>query len=127
MNTVKLKIICPTKNISSQQYAGLLFLGYSGQFEILPNHENLISLIKPSSIVDVTKSKVVSIVSSAVLQFTNQFNICEVSVENCFMHYEFSGVKKQDLDKKINAAHSQNTKDFYNLVMDELDLRKSIA
>ena len=80
---VNLKIVIPDGIIEDSYHDSIKLPGLFGIFEVLPGHENYISLLAQGVISIKSQGKFLPyyIISKSFFQFKNHTNMCEISSE----------------------------------------------
>ena len=116
---INLKIITPEGVIEDSYHDSISFPGEFGVFELLPNHENYISLLK-TGVISINKKPdfvPIFIISESFLRFDNTTNICEVNSEYAM---DITSAKKLEIEfinRRIDGSSNTNEKDFYNYLV----------
>ena len=116
---INLKIITPEGGIEDSYHDNISLSGEFGVFELLPNHENYISLLK-TGVISINKKPdfiPIFIISESFLRFDNNTNICEVNSEYAM---DITSAKKLEIEfinRRIEDSNNINEKDFYNYLV----------
>lgn len=118
-DNINLKIITPEGIIEDSHYNSISLPGAFGIFELLPNHENYISLLKTGVISENKKQEFtpIFIISNSFLRFDNKTNICEVNSQYAVDIVSAKKLKKELINKKISVSSDANERDFYNYLV----------
>ena len=127
MNEIKLKITTPERVIVNDGFNEILLPGVSGDFQLLHNHENIVSKLRVGIIsVDVKGNLTPSfIVSESFATFNQDKNICEVTTEYAVTTSEIKNLSKDNIVKKIESSFFKAEKEVYQFISSCNDLRKS--
>ena len=118
MNEIKLKIATPERIIVNDDFHEILLPGASGDFQLLYNHENIISKLRVGIIsVDVKGSLIPSfIVSESFATFNQDKNTCEITTEYAVTTSEIKNLSKDDIMKKIESSFFKAEKEVYQFI-----------
>jgi F-type H+-transporting ATPase subunit epsilon len=119
---IKLKIITPEKIIENADYDAVVLPGETGDFELLVNHENFISILRVGTIYASTKDHIVAsfVVSKSFMRFSNAKNICEVTAEYAMSMAEIKQLGADEITRRIKETSSQSKKQFYQCALSML-------
>ena len=113
---INLKITTPEGGIEDSYHDNISLPGEFGVFELLPNHENYISLLK-TGIISINKKTSfvpIFIISESFLRFDNNTNICEINSEYAMNITSAKKLEREFINRKIDSSSDINEKDFYN-------------
>jgi F0F1-type ATP synthase epsilon subunit len=113
---INLKIITPEGGIEDSYHDSISLPGEFGVLELLPNHENYISLLK-TGVISINKKTnfiPIFIISESFLRFDNSTNICEVNSEYAMNIMSAKKLEREFINRKIDSSSDANEKDFYN-------------
>lgn len=115
---INLRIITPNNRIIERRNCFSIKLpGLFGVFEILPEHENCMFMLRSGIISISTKKEPLSrfIISTSILKFSKN-SICEIMSEFVTDILSVKNIKKSYIDIKIKGSSSNTEKDFYQTI-----------
>ena len=113
---INLKIITPEGDIEDSYHNNISLPGEFGVFELLPNHESYVSLLK-TGIISINKKPnfiPIFIISESFLRFDNNTNICEINSEYAMDIASAKKLEKEFINRRIDDSSNINEKYFYN-------------
>lgn len=117
---IDLRIITPEMSINRDRNSAVFLSGLFGQFELLPNHEDYISLLQ-IGVIGLKKDKCFVdsfIISNSFLRFDNTLNVCEINTEYFFDIIHQQRVEKDFISHKIQRSSNTKEVEFYNYLLE---------
>ena len=122
-NKINLKIITPYRTVKNLHCNSIQLTNTFGVFEILPNHENYITILEKGIIAVSLENNGLRflphfIISRSFLKFKNSINTCYISSEYAIniLQVKEKDIEKQYIRKRIRESCNNNEKDCYELL-----------
>jgi F0F1-type ATP synthase epsilon subunit len=115
---INLKIVTPEGYIEDSRYDGILLPGEFGIFELLPNHENYISILR-TGIISAYKNHdfiPIFIISQSFSRFDNSANTCEINSPYAIDVTNPKKVEREFINNKLEGSNNSDERYFYNYV-----------
>ena len=112
---INLKIVTPEGCIEDSHYDGILLPGEFGIFELLPNHENYISILRTGIVSTYKKHDCIPIfiISQSFLRFDNSTNICEINSAYAVDITNSKKLEREFINNKLEGSNNSDERDFY--------------
>jgi F0F1-type ATP synthase epsilon subunit len=113
---IHLKIVTPEGYVENSHHDAILLPGEFGIFELLPNHENYISILR-TGIVSVCKKHdfvPIFIIARSLLRFDNNTNTCEINSPYAVDIMNPKKLEREFINNKLKGSNNSDERDFYN-------------
>ncbi|MFQ3307087.1 MAG: F0F1-type ATP synthase epsilon subunit [Candidatus Midichloriaceae bacterium] len=117
---IKFKLKTPECNIKELDCKDILFQGKNGEFQILPKHEDYVSILKTSEIhlTTATNNKKIYIVSESIIRFIQKENVCEVLSDFAISAEEIKDDDQSAIKIKLQNSLSEKEREFYKYILE---------
>lgn len=115
---INLKIVTPGGIVHDTQELRISLHGELGDFELLPDHENYISLLK-EGIISIYKDRNFIphfIISKSFMRFDNSSNTCEIISDYAISALEVKNLKNDHINEIISNSNYEDERSFYKFV-----------
>ena len=115
---ISLKIITPEGIVNDTQEFKISLHAELGDFELLPDHENYISLLKEGVVSIYKNGSFIPyfIISKSFLRFDNSLNACEIVSDYAIDILEVEKLENGHINEIISNSQYEDDKSFYKFI-----------